>query len=136
MLRGVGHQEKALPIVSRRRERSRQIGSPAGISQCFQISTNSGEPFTPILACNLLSKDDCRRALGDEVVKSGPEVSFVGMAFPLSRPRKRLTGTASGPDRFVVGPPGEAERVGPSTDAGEEVALRVSPEVVGPNIDN
>ena len=68
-----------------------QIGGPDGISCSFQVSTNSGEPFASILARNLFSKHRCRPALGDKAVKSGPEVSLVGMAFPLSRARKRLT---------------------------------------------
>jgi hypothetical protein len=90
---GVGHPEQSLSDVRRADARSAQIGGPDGISQCFQVSAYSGEPFTSILARNLLSKDRCRAALGDEAVKSGPEVSFVGMASPLSRARKRLTGT-------------------------------------------
>jgi hypothetical protein len=120
---GVGHPIKPLSDVRRADARSAQIGGPAGISQCFQVSAYSGEPFTSILARNLLSKDDCRAALGDEAVKSGPEVSFVGMAFALSRARKRLTRTGAGPDGSIVGPSGEPEGVGPSADAGEEMAL-------------
>jgi len=69
---GVGHPEKPLPPVRRADARSAQIGSPAGISQIFQVKANSGEPFAPIRARNLLSKDRCRSALGDETVKSGP----------------------------------------------------------------
>jgi hypothetical protein len=90
---GVSHPVQPLPDVRRADARSAQIGGPAGISHCFQISAYSGEPFTPILARNLLSKDRCRAALGDERVKSGPEVSLVDMALPLSRARKRLTRT-------------------------------------------
>jgi len=75
-------------------------------------------------------------ALGDEAVKSGPEVSLVGMAASLSRARKRLTWAAAGPDRAVVAPSGETERERPSSDAGEEVALAVAAQVVGTNIDD
>jgi hypothetical protein len=64
--------EQPLPPVRRADARSAQIGCPAGISQLFQVKANSGEPFTSILARNLLSKHRCRAALGDEVVKSGP----------------------------------------------------------------
>jgi hypothetical protein len=73
--------------------RSWQIGGPDGISQTFQVNTYSGEPFAPILARNLLSKDRCRAALGDKAVKSGPEVSFVGRTLSASSARKRLTRT-------------------------------------------
>jgi hypothetical protein len=92
-LAGVGHPEEPLTDMRRADARSRQIGTPAGISKSFQIMANSGEPFAAILAANLFAKDRCRTALGDEAVKSGPEVSSVDMALPLSRDRKRLTGT-------------------------------------------
>jgi hypothetical protein len=79
--------------VRRADARSRQIGGPAGISCSLQVSAYSGEPLAAILACNLFANDRCRAALGDEAEKSGPEVSLVGMALPLSRARKRLTWT-------------------------------------------
>lgn len=133
---GVGHPIKPSPLVRRARARSAQIGGPDGISQSFQVSTYSGEPFTSILARNLLSKDRCRAALGDETVKIGPEVSFVGMAFVLSCARKRLTGTAPGPGFAICGPTGEAECVGPTADAGKEMALPKRSKVVGSDIDD
>jgi hypothetical protein len=123
-----------LPLQSDARRA--QIGGPAGISHCFQVSLYSSVPLAAILVRNLLSKDRCRLALGDEVVKSGPEVSFVGMALSESRARKRLTRAGSGPDGPVVGPTGEAQGVGPSADSGEEMALRVSGKIGRPNIDN
>jgi hypothetical protein len=63
-------------------------------------------------------------------------VSFVGMAFPLSRDRKRLTGTRSGPDGQLVRPAREVERFRPAPNAREEMALRVSGKVSGGNIDD
>src|SRR4051812_3646441 len=69
---GVAHPPKALSDVRRADARSAQIGGPDGISQCFQVSSYSGEPNAAILARNLFSKDDCRMALGDEPMKSGP----------------------------------------------------------------
>src|SRR5262245_13574370 len=89
---GVGHEPQSLPDVRRADARSAQIGGPDGIYQSLQVSSNSGEPLAAIRACNLLAKDHCRAALGDEAVKSGPEVSLVGMAAAQSRARKRLTG--------------------------------------------
>jgi hypothetical protein len=133
---GVGHKEDALPPVRRPDTASWHNGGPDGISTCLQVSAHSGEPFPSIRARNLFSKEPCRAALGDEAVKSGPEVSFVDMALSLSSDRKRLTGWASGPDLFVFGPPGERERVGPAADPGEEVAAPVASEIVSPNIDN
>ncbi len=52
--------------------RSAQICGPDGISQLFQIVSYSGDPEPSILSRNLFSKDDCRMALGDEPMKSGP----------------------------------------------------------------
>jgi hypothetical protein len=63
--------------VWRRDACSAQIGGPDGISQAFQVSAYSGEPFTSSAVRNLLSKDCCRAALGDEAVLvcPAPEVS-------------------------------------------------------------
>jgi hypothetical protein len=69
-------------------------------------------------------------------VKSGPEVSFVGMAFALSRARKRLTRTGARPDGALVGPSCQPQRVGPSADSGEEMALGVSGKVTCLDIDD
>jgi hypothetical protein len=110
--------------------RSAQIGSPDGISHSFQVSSYSSEPFTSIRARNLFSKDDWRLALRDERVKSGPHVSFVGMAFSLSSARKRLTRTGACPDTFVTGPSGEAQGERPSSDCGEEMALGIAGEFI------
>src|SRR5271166_3886292 len=121
--------KQPLSDMGRARARSAQIGGPDGISQLFQVSAYSGEPFTSILARNLLSKDRCRAALGDEAVKSGPEVSFVGMTFSLSCARKRLTGTASG--KHLPAPPICAvERKIPSGDACETMNSVVSDDLI------
>lgn len=47
---------------------------------------------------------------------------------------ERLAGTARCPDGTGVGPSGEAEGLGPAADAGEEVVLRISSEIVGSDI--
>ena len=90
---GVGHPVQPLADVRRADARSAQIGGPDRISQCFQVSSYSNEPFTSILARNLLSKADWRPALGDEVSKSGPKVSLVGFPFPLAGDGERLART-------------------------------------------
>ena len=97
---------------------------------------NSGHPLPPVLARNLLSNDRCRAALGDEAVKSGPEVSCVESSLSLSSDRKRLTWRRSGPDPAIFRPVRVSERPGPGSDAGEEMALAISGEIVSPNIDN
>jgi hypothetical protein len=133
---GVGHPVQPLPPVRRSDARSAQIGSPAGISQVFQVSANSGEPFTSIRARNLLSKDDCRTALGDEIVKSGPKVALVGVALALARARKRLTGTGACPDAGDAFESCPAQGEGPAADPGEEVALVVLGELIGLHLQN
>jgi hypothetical protein len=47
-----------------------------------------------------------------------------------------LTGTRACPDGSIIGPAGEPEGVGPDSDAGEEVVLGESPQVICSNIDN
>ena len=98
-----------------------------------QVSAYSGEPFTSILARNLFAKDRWRSALGDKVVKSGPEVSFVGMALSLSRARKRLTWAAPGPDGAIT-PYGDLQGEIPSGDPGEEMAAVESFKVISGNL--
>jgi hypothetical protein len=132
---GVGHPEEPLTDVRRADARSAQIGSPDGISCIFQVSTYSGEPFTSVRARNLFSKDRCRAALGDETLKSGPEVAFIGMALSASRARKRLTRAGAGPD-ILFAPSGKLQGVGPAADPGEEVALPVSDKVASAHVDN
>jgi hypothetical protein len=122
-----------LPDVRRPDARSAQIGGPDGISQCFQVRSNSGEPMPPKLARNLLSKDDCRRALGDEASKLGPEVALVRFGFLLPRRAEGLTGTASGPDG-PLSPTREVERVVPTADAGEVMHAVKPRDIVGSEI--
>jgi hypothetical protein len=133
---GVGHPIQPLPAVRRPDARSAQIGSPAGISQVFQVKANSGEPFTSIRACNLLSKDRCRTALGDEAVKSGPQVPLIGVALSFASARKRLTGTGAGPDSSGVFKSGPTQGERPSADSGEEMALVVVSDFIGFHLQN
>jgi hypothetical protein len=109
--------------------RSAQIGSPDGISQRFQVSAYSGEPFTSKRACNLFSKDDWRIALGDEPVELWPKVPFVLFSLPFACAAKWLAGARSCPNRAICWPPGKAESFRPSADSGEEMTLSVSFEV-------
>jgi hypothetical protein len=133
---GVGHPEKALAPVRRADARSAQIGSPAGISQFFQVKANSGEPFTSILARNLLAKHRCRSALGDEGVKSGPQVPLIGVSLSFASARKRLTGTGTRPDSSDAFKPSPPQREWPASDSGEEVALVESFNLFWSDIEN
>jgi hypothetical protein len=91
---GVGHPdctpEEPLPDVGCARARSAQIGGPDNISQCFQVSAYSGEPFPSSLARNLLAKQRDRSALFDKLVENGPQVSFIFMSSLFTGYRERL----------------------------------------------
>jgi hypothetical protein len=99
--------------------RCAKIGGPDGISQCFQVRTYSGEPLPSSLARNLLSNDDWRQVLGDEVVEDGPEVSVVIDAELLAGVTEGLAREAGSPDGSI--PPCKLAGELPSADPGEEV---------------
>jgi hypothetical protein len=133
---GVGHGDEVEPLSDVRcpDASSAQIGRPDGVACGFQVSRYSVEPRPAVAARNLLSKEDCRAALADELGDDGPEVAVVVNAATLAGRRERLAGTACGPDGAIVGPAGEAQSVGPSADAGEEVDLRQSSKVSCSNV--
>lgn len=113
--------------------RSAQIGGPDCIPQCFQVSSYSGEPNAPILARNLLSKDNWRLALGDKSVELGPQMALVGGSATLAGGAEGLTGAAPGPDG--AGPAGEIESIRPASNTREEMTLteadKITPAYVG-----
>jgi hypothetical protein len=86
----VGHPVEPLSDVRGSDARSAQIGSCCGIAQRFQVSENSGEPFTSILARNLLAKDNCRSALADETAELRPKVTRVRRPQSLASRREWL----------------------------------------------
>jgi hypothetical protein len=57
--------------------RSAEIDRPTGVARCFHVCLYKVEPSEAVLACNLLTKDDCRSALCDEMVPVRPEVPLV-----------------------------------------------------------
>lgn len=61
----------------------------------------------------------------------GPEMTRVFFREALPRITEGLAGAAPGPDRTVIRPSGEAERVGPPADAGEEMGLVVPLQILG-----
>ena len=111
--------------------RSAQIRSPAGVTRPLQVSAYKVEPPESILARNLLSKDDWRLALGDEVVEGGPKVPLVSKPRSLACRGERLARAGSGPDGATLWPSGELEREAPSADPGEEVALGEACQLCG-----
>lgn len=68
----VGHPPQALSDVRRAEARSAQIDRCAGVSRSFQVSAYKVEPAEAVLARNLLTKNDARASLLDEMVEGGP----------------------------------------------------------------
>ena len=69
---GVTHPEQSVTDVRRTDARRRKRDGPEGVTQGFQVSVYKVDPRVDSFARNLLSKDDCRAALGDNVVEGGP----------------------------------------------------------------
>jgi hypothetical protein len=133
---GVGHEPEPLPDVERADARSAQIRRPDGVVLAFQVSRNTVEPSKSIRARNLFAKDDCRAALANEPEPRRPKMARIGGAIAFPGGREWLTGATPAPDSAVVRPSGKSEGVTPAADAGEEMTLDESSEIVGPNIDN
>lgn len=54
---------------------------PAGVAFTFQVSEYKVKPAVPNSVFNLLSNDDWRLALADEIKERGPEVALVVNSF-------------------------------------------------------
>lgn len=133
---GVGHEPKSLSDVRRADATSWQYGRPAGVAFAFQVSENSVEPTPSNRRFNLLSKDDCRAALGDERKPRRPQVTFVIGRLARACDGEWLTRARACPNRSVVWPACNSERDRPSSDASEEMGLCVAAEVVGPHVND
>ena len=133
-LDAVGQPDKVETLADMRaaEARSAQIRSPKGVTRSFHVSRYKIEPVER--ACNLLAKDDCRTALGDELEPDGPQVPLVVEALLLSRRAEWLAGAGTGPNRSVVTPSGASQGVAPDPDSGEEMALREGSKVIGCNL--
>jgi len=127
---GEGHEVDPVPSVRSADARSRQNRRPEGVIASFQVSRNKVEPLEAVRARNLLSKDRWRPALADEFEPDRPEVSLVGEPATSSGDGEWLTWTGAGPNRDICWPASEPERIGPDTDAGEEVGLRAAIDVL------
>jgi hypothetical protein len=133
---GVGHEPQSLSNVRRPDAASRQTNRPAGVTFSFQISLNKIEPSVLNRCFNLLTKDNSRAALADEIEPDRPEVSIIGNAFLRASGAEGLAGATARPNRSVVGPSGKAQGVTPAAKAGEEMALHVSGKIACSNILN
>lgn len=74
LTKGVGHPVESISDVRRADARRRKRDGPEGVTHGFHVSVYKVDPRLDSLACNLLSKDDCRLALLDEPGKSWPKV--------------------------------------------------------------
>jgi hypothetical protein len=95
---------------------------------------NKIEPSVVNRCFNLLTKDNARAALADEIEPDRPEVSIISGAFLGTGCTKGLTRATACPNRSVLGPSGEAQGVTPAAKSGEEMALNKSGKVTGANI--
>jgi hypothetical protein len=102
----------------------------------IQVSSNSVEPSESVNARYLLAKANDRSSCFDETKELWPKMPLVVERFTFACRAEWLAGAGASPDFAVVFPSGESQGIGPDPDAGEEVALSVSREIVGPNIDN
>jgi hypothetical protein len=132
---GVGHPPYPTPTMISSDTARWSTRRPAGVINTLQVAEHFVEPTAPSRCRNLLSKDDWRAADFDEPKPGRPKMPRIGVALsatlPYVRVWPRLTGAASGPDVSVIRPSGESERVTPSPDAGEEMALGESSNIVG-----
>jgi hypothetical protein len=78
----------------------------------------------PILARNLLSSDDCRATLRNEVFEDGPQMALVVKTSPFASHTERLAGTGACPYWSSVRPSGKPGGIGPAAKARKEMALR------------
>src|SRR5512139_524512 len=101
---GVGHEVQSLPDVRRPDARSAQIARPDGVTRSFQVSTNKVEPREASFARNLLTNNDWRAQLTDEVEGCRPEVPLVSSPAACACLAERLARAGDGADGSVIWP--------------------------------
>jgi hypothetical protein len=134
-----GGEVDPLPRVRGTDARSWEIVRPDGVARSFQISRNNVEPSEAVRARNLLSNEDRRQSLCDELEPRGPEVSIVaesGDRSVLLRLGEWLAGTGSAPQLDAIGPAGGPSCGRPEADAGEGVELVDADEVGGGELED
>lgn len=109
---GVGHPVRPVSDVRSTDARRRERNSPEGIRQGFHVSLYKVEPRLCVLACNLLSKDDCRLALADEPMEVWPQVPLVIKPSSRACRAERLARTGTGPNRSIIWPAGATKGIG------------------------
>lgn len=127
----MGHPVEPVADVRRTDARSRERHRPEGVRQGFHVIVYKVDPSVCVFARNLLSKNDWRAALFDEVVPRRPEVPLVIKRKSFACRAERLARAGTGPNRSIVWPAGMPQRVRPDADAGKEMALGVWLEIAG-----
>jgi hypothetical protein len=133
---GLCHDKKARSVDGSADARSAQIRRRDGVVLTFHVSRNTVEPSKSVRARNLFSKDNDRAALCDELEPRWPKIAGIVGTSCCPDGAEGLTGTAARPDRPRRGPAGEPERIRPSANAGEEMTLLESVEVISGNIND
>jgi hypothetical protein len=126
---GLGHEKNPLSDVRRADARSRKTGIPVGVADSFQVSLNKVTPAMPNRRFNLLTKDDRRATLRDEVMECGPKVPLVISPSAFACRAERLARCGTGPNRSIIWPIGEPKRERPAGNSCKEMALTVSGKV-------
>jgi hypothetical protein len=134
--RGVGHPIKSVSDVRRTDARRRERDRPEGVTHGFQVSVYKVDPRVAVFACNLLSKDDCRLALFDEVVEGWPQVPLVIKPSAFACRAERLARTGTSPNGSVVAPSGRSQGMAPNANTGKKVALGETAQVAWVDIFN
>jgi hypothetical protein len=109
---------------------SRSNGRPDGVTSTFEVVAYKIEPAVPDGGRNLLSKEHARPAGVNEREPVMPQVPVVRGAFALAGRAERLARAASGPDCGVVRHAGKTQGKAPPADAGKEVALSITAQIV------
>lgn len=133
---GLCHDKKPRSVDGSADARSAEIRRRDGVVLTFQVSRNTVEPSKSIRARNLFSKADVRATLRDELAPRRPKIAGIIGTSALPAGAEGLTGARACPRRPRFGPACEPEGVGPSADAGEEVAVTESSEISPGNIED
>ncbi|MEO6147333.1 MAG: hypothetical protein ABIT70_09845 [Sulfuriferula sp.] len=124
------NEPNTLPDVRCADARSRQTDRCKGVADSFQVILYKVEPAMPNCRFNLLTKDDWRIALADEVVERWPKVPLVSKPSAFACRAERLAWRRSGPDLTIFWPAGEVQGSTPSANSGKEMALGISSKLI------
>jgi hypothetical protein len=85
-------------------------------------------------SCDLFSENNGRSTLSDEAKEVGPQMPWIVGTEPASCRTERLARAGARPERAFVGPSSKSSCDGPQPAASEEVALRVTFDVIRVNL--